>query len=291
MVSGFSVSGKLLTFETSDRRLLNGFLFSGRKSKKVVLHVPGMQSNFYNDRNFPAMAKELDKAGYNFLPFNNRGHDVVVDIPIKNSYWKVGGTAYENFEDCLIDIKAAVDFAWSLGFREIILSGHSTGCQKIAYYKIKTKDKRVKGLILLAPADDYNSLRKELGENFEKAMKLAKTKTNMKELLPRDLLKGYLFTVERFLSAHERGNVESELFNYQTDMKLFQKIKCPILAVFGSNDEYRVGPVKDHLKKLEEVTKSVDLQTVIVKKGDHSFLKKHKDLATEISKWLRSTKF
>lgn len=287
----FSADGKLVRFETSDGMLLNGFIFPKKGSKKIVIHVPGMMSNFYDDRNFVHMAKRINEAGWNFFPFNNRGHDVVSDIPTSSGSWKRAGTGLEKFENSLKDIKAAVDFAYKMGYKKIILSGHSTGCQKVVYYQSKKQDRRVKGLILLGPADDYNSMQLEMGASkFKKTLEKARRSKNKRRLLPQYLTGSYIFSMERFLSAHDLDNVEARIFNYDSKMPIFKKVTCPILTVFGSRDEFRVKPVDRNFRILNKNTGSPLLECVVIKNANHSFVGKERQLSKEISKWLVENK-
>jgi pimeloyl-ACP methyl ester carboxylesterase len=283
----FRIDGKLVRFETKDGMLLHGFLIS--KSEKIVIHIAGMGDSFYDSFRLPSLVGEVTSAGYSLLLVNNRGHDTITGIPTTKGKWKKVGTALEKFEDCLKDIGAAVDFVSRYGFKKIILSGHSTGCQKIAYYQSKIQDKRVNGLILLAPTDDYNYVtKKEFGMKFSKVFKIAKRMVhNGKggELLPAETK--VLMSARRFLSDADTKNVESRIFNYDSKMQIFSKIRCPIFVIFGSKEKYRVKPVNEHFKILERRTKSLKFKYALIKGADHGFTGKEKELAKEIGRWLK----
>lgn len=284
----FSIGGKLIRFPTTDGLLLHGFLIPAKKSKKIIIHLLGMGSNFYDDSRLPYLANQITKAGYSFLSVNNRGHDVIADIPNTKNKWVKGGTAFEKFEDSIKDIKASIDFASKKGFSKIILLGHSTGCQKVTYYQSKTQDRRVNGIILLAPTDDYNSYKKELGKDYKKVLKVAKKLKYKNALLPPKLMKGYFFSGKRFLSDADIRNVEARIFNYDSKMELFSKIKCPILAVFGSKEQHRVKPVEEHFKILRKNTGSSKFDSLIIKDANHSFIGKEKQLSEKVSNWISS---
>ena len=38
------------------------------------------------------------------------------------------------FTDCLLDIEGAINYAKEKGYKDIILEGHSYGCNKVIYY-------------------------------------------------------------------------------------------------------------------------------------------------------------
>lgn len=283
----FSIAGKLVGFPTKDGVFLQGFLIPAKDSKKIVIHIPGMGSNFYDDSRLPHLANQITKAGYSFLSVNNRGHDVIADIPNTKNKWIKGGTAFEKFEDSIKDIRASIDFASKVGYKKIILSGHSTGCQKIAYYKSKTNDKHVKGIVFIAPADDYNYIKKELGKTFNKVLNKAR-KLNKKDLLPPEMVKGNFLSAKRFLSVSDLKNMEAKIFNYDSDLDLFSKIRCPILAVFGSKEQYRLKPVQEYFKILQKNTSSPKFDSLLIKNANHSFIGKEKELAKKVANWVRN---
>jgi len=152
--------------QTKDYLELHGLLHQpDKKTKTVLAHVHGMAGNFYENKWLDSVAEILTKNGIAFCPFNNRGNGHITTfvkrVGKKISYPRIGN-AYEKFEDCLIDIKAHIDFLEKQGFTNIHLSGHSLGAPKIAYYTAKTKDKRLKSVILLSPSDMLGLVRDDI---------------------------------------------------------------------------------------------------------------------------------
>jgi alpha-beta hydrolase superfamily lysophospholipase len=284
MTWDFRMQGDLVRFKTDDNLLLHGFLATS-DPKKILIHFHGMGNNFC-DFLLPEVIGNVAKCGYSVLSVNSRGHDTISDTMTTRLKWVRGGTAFEKFKDSIHDVKATIDFASKNGFSEIVLSGHSTGCQKITYYQSRAQDKRVKGIVLLAPADDYNfALKRELKENLIKVVKIAK-KSKKNDLVPPELLKGSIFGSKRFLSVAESTQTEAQIFNYDSDMRFFSKIKCPILAVFGSKDKYLTKPVEEHFKILRNKTGSPKFNSITMKGADHNFSRKEKELAGKIAGWL-----
>ena len=162
----YSKNGQLTTFLTNDGVRLNGFLMEGGRTKASAIYIHGMGSNFYTYPPY-ALAKYFDLAGFATFTINTRGHEPVTGLTRLKNGKKVrfvGGTDYEIFEDSWRDIEGAIKVLEKRGFRRFILVGHSTGCQKALYYQYKTKDRRVIGLVLLGPADDYNLHKHDLGK-------------------------------------------------------------------------------------------------------------------------------
>jgi dienelactone hydrolase len=158
----------LVKFHTSDNLRLDGLLFEPEaKTDKIVIEVHGTSSSFYTNQFVPVFAEHITGAGRAFLSFNNRGAELEKrfyrEINGKVVEKVVLGSKHEVFEDCLLDIRAAVDYAESLGYTDIVLSGHSYGCNKVVYYALANNFEG--GIILLAPCDSgaetWKPLKKE----------------------------------------------------------------------------------------------------------------------------------
>ena len=187
---------EFVRFETEDKLILQGLIYRPEtETKKAFLHVHGMGGNFYENRFLDFMAKGITSSSYAFFSINTRGHDLIADFPIAggNEKYKRIGDAYEKFEECLLDIKPAVDFLENNGFEEIVLCGHSLGSVKAVYYIVKTQDSRVKKLVLMSPPDmvglaeqgsDHNDLLSQAQKMVEEG--------RGEELLPKKIWDWYL---------------------------------------------------------------------------------------------------
>ncbi len=283
--------GRLIEFKAKDGSILNGFLTGPRKSRKCVIYVHGMTGNFYGSNLQFHIAKEISSSGYSLFTINTRGHDAVAVIKrVKGSSRDrfVAGTDLEKFEESVLDIDAAILALKNLKFSEIVLAGHSTGCQKVAYYQYKKKSKEVKGIILLAPADDYAIQKKTLGNRFEHTIafsrKMAKEGRGNE---PNPKIPSH-FSPNRFLSLTDPKRPESRIFNYDGDLKEFSSINIPICAAFGSREEYAVKPILQYLKILKSKTSSMSFTGVMVDGAGHSFRKQETMLSVFIRIWLET---
>lgn len=117
---------------------------------KVVIHVHGLNGNFYENRFLDILAKTYIDKNYAFLTFNNRGRDFITEL-LKGDEPTIIGGSLERFKDCILDIDGVVNWVKERGYREIILEGHSYGCNKVLYYYNQKKDENIKKIVLLAP--------------------------------------------------------------------------------------------------------------------------------------------
>lgn len=126
------------------------------------------------------------------------GYNLINDIPTReiseNGGYKTKriGATYEVFEECIFDIEAWMKEVGRLGYKKIIILGHSLGCNKTIYYFSQRKPKDVVGVVLASPPDMVGLFEKpEYQPNHKKLLKEALK--NIKEGNPRKLVSGMIW--------------------------------------------------------------------------------------------------
>jgi pimeloyl-ACP methyl ester carboxylesterase len=281
---------ELVRMRTEDGLELHGLLYEpDKRTQNALIHVHGWIGNFYENKFIEHIAQEVAKIGLVFLTFNNRGTGIITDLikreKFRVEYVRIGG-CLEKFEDCLIDIKTAIDFLNEKGYERIILQGHSLGCQKITFYKYKTKDDRVKGLIELAPVDDVEYVKRILGSRYEESLKIAKEmieKGKVNEPVPKWMEFYPLLTIRKFLDVADPETYSGRIFDYSGKLEEIKNVNCQILAVFGSKDEYQLAP-EEKLETLKKNVKNCD--TILIKNAGHGFVGFESELSRLIGSWV-----
>ena len=277
-----SIKGESVSFVTDDKLRLHGFLMRSNP-RRCIISIHGMGGNFYNSYRTMYLAENLK--GFSTFSINTRGHDQVYGTKRINGRKLIYmGTGAERFEECVLDIRAAIRTLWGMGFRKFVLMGHSTGCQKAAYYQYRSKDRRVRALVLLGPADDYGSRKRDI-RKFRKDISLARRlerqgggDTPVAEL-------GF-FSPRRAMSISDLRNVEARIFYYDGKLTEFSSIRTPVCAVFGSEEEYRDRDVGEYLDILSRKTGSRNYRGIVIEGANHSFTGHESELAIQINAWL-----
>ena len=279
---------RITSFLTKDGLKLKGILFShARRPGTCIVYVHGMSGSLLSSIPL-SFARHLGR-DLAVFSFNNRGSSMVSGF---SRYVKgrrkttTIGTNLERFEDCIYDIKGAVDEAHRLGFRNIVLCGHSTGCQKTAYYQHMTKDRRISALVLIAPCDDYALNMKRLGSSHDFVSKACSTMIAAgqdDDIAPDS--SGY--SAQRLDSLINLGRVEARLFDYGGPLKEFSSIKAPTLAIFGNEEENAVTPVGECLDILEDRTGSGKFSKMLIRGATHSFEGYEDELVAKVESWIR----
>lgn len=273
----WAVAGSLVAFPAAGGRrgrMLDGFFRPAPKTNAPLLvFVHGMGSNFYRSALKKAFLEAAPALGLGILSFNNRGAE--------------RGTEDEKFSTCVADLDAAAEFARGRGYRKLVFVGHSTGCQKIVVWQAKRRHPMVVGLVLLAPADDYAMTQRDLGSRFEKKVAWAKKKVAAgKGAAPVTGLYER-FTAERFLSVADKRAVEANVFRYAGALTQFRRVNCPLLAVFGEEEEFAAIPPAEMLAILRKKTQSHDFDDWLIPGADHSFHGCEAELALAVCGWAR----
>jgi len=99
----------------------------------LVIGVPGSGGNFARAPIGP-LSSALSAKGYGMLAINTRQHDERVNT--------------DNFLDVRRDIEAAIYTARALGYRKLVLFGHSLGNIQAQYYAANNWDPDIKAVVL-----------------------------------------------------------------------------------------------------------------------------------------------
>jgi alpha-beta hydrolase superfamily lysophospholipase len=278
-----------ISFETPKKVLLNGLWFGSKEPRCIYVWLHGLSSSMWSRHRIIGLLAMGDVA---VLAFSNRGQDIVTRVQ-KGTRRVVAGGGAEIFTDCVDDIDGAIRFARSRSAQEIVLVGHSTGCQKAIYWAYNRKSAGVKGIVLLAPLSDWasaNAMRSEqplIKGATQKARALVK-KGMLDAFLPGGVWH-HPITAQRFLSLYTPDSIEQSIFPYFDDARsatMFESVTVPILALFAGKDEYGDRPAK----KIEEWFRGHQpkggLTTAIIPGADHGFKGGEQNVAKNIAFWV-----
>lgn len=242
----------VVEIETPKKYLLNGIWWGPKKPKRIVIFIHGLTGSIFSARNIVGALGASDTA---VLTFNNRGFEQVGEVKQKRgkeSAWHRGGAGHEVFTECADDIEGTVRFARKAGVKNIFLAGHSTGCQKAAYWASKNRGgKAVKGIIFFGPLSDY-----AIALEQDRAGKLAKSVAYARklvrsgkphELMPANLGPWFVCDAQRFLSLYTPDSAE-EIFTYaqpKKTPKILRSLRAPILVLLAGREEHTKRPAKE----------------------------------------------
>jgi pimeloyl-ACP methyl ester carboxylesterase len=211
---------------------------------------------------------------------------------------KPRGAAVEIFDECLIDIDAWIGFAFAIGYKNIILEGHSFGTNKIQYYALNGKyAASVKSLILLGFTDSYGGQLVYLEKNHIKNEDvLAEAEQLIRQNKPLQLLSNLLInwgelpqTAKSYKNMMSPGSALSGILPlpYGKGLPNFREIRIPILCIVGDRNECTVIPPADAVTLLNRENNLA--RCFMIGNSNHSYEGKEAELVQIIRRFLEET--
>lgn len=285
-VASIAIPVLLTRIKTQDGVALEGIAVLPKKSSgTAIIWLHGLNSRFSAGQ---VLINELSARcrarGIAYFKFNTRGHDAARGGKAKSK--KMYGGGFEKFEECVYDIRAMIAYARKLGYRTIILAGHSTGANKALYYMSRTRDPRVKHMVLTAPVSDRSGASKVHGAAWhKKGLAVAYTlKKKRAAYMPPEY---GIISPDRFISLYRAGGAE-DVFPYDratARWDALERIRTPLTVITAERDEYLDRPARDIIAAFEDHARwTKSFSGIIIKSANHGFRGKEKGLADAITK-------
>lgn len=257
--------------ETKDGVGLTG-LHAEAGNETVILHLHGMQGNFFQNSFTQQMLEKYPENNVSFLTAELRGAEAVRYFEKEGESVPIGN-AYEKFEDSIHDIEAWIKFLQDEGYKKIHLQGHSLACSKIAYY-LTQREHKIESAILITPSDMAGfDLEDEEGINIlEKAKKLQKNGRGH-EIVTEGLWGWAYLSADTVVNFFDEGS-NLEIFNFaksELGFETLENIEIPTLAFFGTDDDGIVTPAEECVQKMTDNIGSDQFNSKIVKGAEHSY--------------------
>jgi len=265
-------------FRTSDGETLHGLLHRADVSRgdSVLVAVHGVAMNFYSGP-LPVFANALAERGWNAFCMNTRGHDWIVRAGDLTAF---GGAAYEQFEDCLLDIDAVLNGLKEQGYKRFVLVGHSLGSVKALFYQGRRRRADVVGVVSCSAPKQFYAAR--AGEDSEFPKRMAEAEALVAggkgaELMwaPASGATG-LFSARTYVSkygSHETTDVRSHAAS----------LGCPLLTTAGGIE---APYFREYARELAEAAGPERARCITVPEANHFYSGCESVVIDAIHEWL-----
>lgn len=175
------------------------------------------------------------------------------------------------------------------GYNEIILEGHSYGCNKVLYYYKHKKDDKIKKIVLLAPCDIPSEGKKFLSDEEYKTAKDESTRLVKEgkdsELIDFSIMANGKIAAGTYYNDFLPGG-ENDFIRYSDGKngksEVLKSIDIPTLIVFGDIDEcVLTQPIEIVKEYLNNNIDNCNIQ--IIDGADHSYMNRYEELGRVIS--------
>lgn len=255
----------------------------------AVVQVHGFTARFSTPTHI-LLGRRLAEHGYLSVAGNNRGVHLGVITGRRDGSGEqvVVGAGWERFMECPLDIGAWTDFAAGLGFERIVLLGHSFGGPKVVYYQAQRQDPRVVGLALASPGSAHAgqprfSVSPEIYDLAERMV----AEGRGRDLLPWGSYGGSptgAISAQTCLDWAPAHRAEGDVFGVFTENPVVGRIRCPILAFYGTDEPSEGGPAE--LERIRRGATAAAVETHMLTGADHSYTGRESEVADVVAAWL-----
>lgn len=271
---------------------LKGAMWGDNTMDTVVIMMSGICSNVFQNDLLPATGELLSANNIAYIA----GHAMDAFSCFAYSDFSIGkqrntGVVFDDFTIVYEDVESYVKYAKELGFKNIILAGHSLGSNKIIHYLGNTQDNYVDYFIVSSPVDlgYWWTIMPNIGVCLEQAKQLAEQNRG-DEILPH-LFGGFSpMSANAVLGFYNAENLKNcPVISGDGETNSLNSIKPQGAFVIGSKDSVVGGDPKGFMEKINSHTRNPEQNKVIVVPGaSHIFYGKHKEYASTILECVES---
>jgi pimeloyl-ACP methyl ester carboxylesterase len=202
-------------------------------------------------------------------------------------YWGVRSEAVR-------DIAAWIDFAGDRGFDKVILVGHSAGWAIVRAYQGEKRDRRVVGVVLASgavkaytPPSDADQQAEATRQHAEAIRLVADGRGDDLQRIPNRPFPAFI-SAATFLDDANTPMEYGDFFGEKTPNPAVTRIRCPLLAFFGTREseigtEADLELIKTSIQRLPSGPSRVD--TVMIRGADHMYSGEEEQVARTIATW------
>jgi pimeloyl-ACP methyl ester carboxylesterase len=254
----------------------------------AIIWIHGWGVNFYQPT-YVGIGRALAERGYTTIVANTRMHDLGNVLAYRGDKRIRGGGYWGVASDEVRDVAAWIDLAEERGFKKFALVGHSAGWAAVRRYQAEKQDPRVVGLVLASGAVRAETRQPDPDQPAEATRLMANGR-------PDDLVRDPKRSFPSFISAVTLTDIANtppefkDFFGVQTADPGVKRIRCPILAFFGTSGdvgtEADLELLKSSIKRQSSGPSRVD--AVMIQHADHMYQGEESQVAQTIAKWADS---
>jgi pimeloyl-ACP methyl ester carboxylesterase len=282
---------ELVYVRSEDGFIHGGAIFTtgkGSSNPIAVIWVHGWGVNFYYPT-YVMIGRALAERGYTCITVNTRMHDLGNVAGWRRGKRMRGGGYWGVASEEVRDLAAWIDFAEDRGFKKIVLVGHSAGWAAVRSYQAHKQDTRVVGVVLASGAVRAETRSTDPEQLAEAKRLIAEGQGDALIRDPKRSFPSYISAATLLDIANGPSDLK-DFFGVQTPNPGVTRLRCPILAFFGTRGD--VGTEAD----LELLKSSIQrhasgpshVHTVMIQNGDHMYTGEEAQVAQTIADWAHS---
>lgn len=272
---------------------LKGAIFGDDTNDTALVMLTGICSNVFQNELLYTTGRLLEKNGITcIIAHAHDSFSCFAYTDFSTGKQKHAGTFNDDFNMVYEDVESYVKYAKEqMGFKNIILGGHSLGSNKIIHYLGNTPDDFVDYFIVSSPVDIMHWWK--IMPNIDKCFDMAKSwaETGRGDDLLPFLFGGFSpMTANTVLGFYNADNLKNcPVLSNEGETDSLYNIKPNGAFVIGAKDSVTGESPKAFMEALNNWTKDPKHNTVIeVPDASHIFYGKHKEYSEVVLKCIKS---
>ena len=283
---------KIINVPTKRGLVLRTVMYEAKNADTILILMSGICSNIFNNQLLQTTGELLSQNGISYIVGQAMDAFSVLHFSnIETKTQELKGVALDDFNVINDDIESYIYYAKSLGYKNIILAGHSLGSNRIIHYLSIQKDPCIKHFIISGPVDFSQMLSSMVTADQIKIAKNFISEGNGDNILP------FLFGEFSPMSANTMINcwINNKIYkncpflSNDGETESLSKIKISGAILIGEKDNCAGGNSYEFASKINEYMASKDLNKIIIlKDAGHIFYNKHEEYAQTVLEYIKS---
>ena len=283
---------EIVSIQTPRGLILKGAMWGDTSMNTVVIMMSGICSNVFQNELLPEAGKVLSKNGIAFIA--GQATDAFSFISysnIKTGKQTTTGVVTDDFSMAYEDVESYVKYAKDLGFKKIILAGHSLGSNRVIHYLANTTDEYVDNFILSAPVDlkHFFDIIPDKEMYFDTAQKFV-DEGRGKDILPFAFMGFSPMTANTLLAFYNAENLKNcPVISGDGETRSLSQIKVNGAFIIGACDSMTNKNAEGFIRKINSYCKNLEKnRIVVVPNASHIYYAKHNEHACAVLDCVKS---
>lgn len=283
---------EIINVQTPRGLVLKGAMWGDTSMNTVVIMMSGICSNVFQNELLPEAGKVLSENGIAFIA----GQTMDAFSYISYSNTKTGkqtttGVVTDDFSMSYEDVESYVKYAKDLGFKKIILAGHSLGSNRVIHYLANTADDYVNNFIISAPVDlrHFFNIIPDKEIYLETAQKFV-DEGRGKDILPFAFMGFSPMTANTLLAFYNAENLKNcPVISDDGETRSLSQMKVNGAFIIGACDSMTNKNAEGFIRKINSYCKNPKKnRIVVVPNASHIYYAKHNEHACAVLDCVKS---
>ena len=283
---------EIINVQTPRGLILKGAMWGDTSMDTVVIMMSGICSNVFQNELLPEAGKVLSENGIAFIA----GQTMDAFSFISYSNTKTGkqtttGVVTDDFSMSYEDVESYVKYAKDLGFKKIILAGHSLGSNRVIHYLANTADDYVNNFIISAPVDlrHFFDIIPDKEIYLETAQKFV-DEGRGKDILPFAFMGFSPMTANTLLAFYNAENLKNcPVISDDGETRSLSQMKVNGAFIIGACDSMTNKNAEGFIRKINSYCKNPKKnRIVVVPNASHIYYAKHNEHACAVLDCVKS---